>query len=277
MLPWQPGHQFWNAVNPFDGEIGNPGNGQRGHLNFFFCRENAGCRARRKDQKTIADVRMFPQESPTVIQGLSRWLGMGINALRRSFSTLWRLEARLKGVQFEGSAIFLGRPIITVECESSLVLGDGVSLGSATRVNPLANFQPCVLRTTAPGAKLILGRNVGMSATVVCAASSIVIGENTLVGAGAMIIDNDFHVWTDQGWTSSLPPGHARPISIGREVFIGARAIILKGVTIGDRAIIGAGAVVTKDVPAGALAAGNPARIHLRKQPIATAPDGLRD
>jgi len=186
------------------------------------------------------------------------------------------LEARLKGVQFEGSVIFLGRPIISVAANSSLVLGDAVTLASATRANPLANFQPCVLRTTAPGAKLILGRNVGMSAAVVCAASSVVIGENTLVGAGAMIIDNDFHVLTEQGWSSSLPPEHARPISIGREVFVGARAIILKGVTIGDRAIIGAGAVVTKDVPAGALAAGNPAQIHPGKQPIKAAPDNPR-
>jgi len=48
-------------------------------------------------------------------------------------------------------------------------------------------------------------------------------------------------------------------VIIGRGCFIGARAIILKGVTIGDCAVVGAGAVVTRDVPAGHLAAGNPA------------------
>ena len=48
---------------------------------------------------------------------------------------------------------------------------------------------------------------------------------------------------------------------IGRGVFVGAHAIILKGVTIGDRAVVGAGAVVTQDVPARQLAVGNPARI----------------
>jgi len=50
-------------------------------------------------------------------------------------------------------------------------------------------------------------------------------------------------------------------IKIGDDVWIGAGAIILPGVTIGEGAIIGAGAVVTKDVPPFAVVAGNPARI----------------
>ncbi len=47
---------------------------------------------------------------------------------------------------------------------------------------------------------------------------------------------------------------------IGRNVWIGAGALILPGVTVGDDAIIGAGSVVTRDVPAGATFVGNPAR-----------------
>jgi acetyltransferase-like isoleucine patch superfamily enzyme len=51
------------------------------------------------------------------------------------------------------------------------------------------------------------------------------------------------------------------PIQIGNDVWIGARAIIIDGVTIGDGAIIAAGAVVTKDVPPYAIVAGVPARL----------------
>lgn len=52
----------------------------------------------------------------------------------------------------------------------------------------------------------------------------------------------------------------SRPVKIGRNVWIGAGALILPGVTIGDDAIVGAGSVVTRDVPAGATVVGNPAR-----------------
>jgi len=52
-----------------------------------------------------------------------------------------------------------------------------------------------------------------------------------------------------------------RGIKIGDDVWIGARAIILSGVSIGSGVIIGAGAVVTKDIPDWAVAVGNPARV----------------
>lgn len=52
-----------------------------------------------------------------------------------------------------------------------------------------------------------------------------------------------------------------KPITIGRDCWIGAGTIILGGVTIGDGTTIGAGSVVTRDIPAGVVAAGNPCRV----------------
>lgn len=58
-----------------------------------------------------------------------------------------------------------------------------------------------------------------------------------------------------QGWES------AAPISIEDNVWLGAGAIVLPGVTIGCNSVIGAGAVVTRDIPAAVVAVGTPARI----------------
>jgi acetyltransferase-like isoleucine patch superfamily enzyme len=76
-----------------------------------------------------------------------------------------------------------------------------------------------------------------------------------------MVLDNDFHApGSGFAWLAEYSK-NSKPIKIGRGCFIGARSLILKGVTLGDRVIIGAGSVVTKDVPAFSVAAGNPARI----------------
>jgi len=53
----------------------------------------------------------------------------------------------------------------------------------------------------------------------------------------------------------------SKPITVGKNVWIGARAIVLGGVSIGDYAIIAAGSVVTHNIPKGAIVAGVPARI----------------
>ena len=65
------------------------------------------------------------------------------------------------------------------------------------------------------------------------------------------------------GWHDLATPAKtllARPILIGEDAFVGARAFVLPGITIGAQAIVGAGAVVTRDVPPGITVVGNPAR-----------------
>jgi acetyltransferase-like isoleucine patch superfamily enzyme len=189
---------------------------------------------------------------------LATFIGSLLSRFRQARSGIWRLEAQFKGVEFKGKAEFLGRPLVSVAKGGRIVLGEGVCIGSSVRANPLGIPQPSALRALNRGAQLILGPRVGMSGSVLCAGHYIEIGEGTILGAGAMVVDNDFH--------QPVGATGARPVKIGRGVFIAARAIILKGVNVGDGALIGAGAVVTKDVPAFHVAVGNPARAFPAKE-----------
>lgn len=198
-------------------------------------------------------------------QSMSRSLGLLLAFFRALPSVLWKKEAQFKGVQCAENVLFLGRPLLSLVPGSRIVLGRRVRIHSALRSNPLGCAQPSVLRTQSAKARIELGDGAGISAAVLCAADFIEIGEGTILGSGAMVVDNDFHS-RGEGWSWKEDYlSSAKGIKIGRGVFIGARVLVLKGVTIGDRAVVGAGSVVTQDVPAGSLAAGNPASIRNRK------------
>lgn len=89
--------------------------------------------------------------------------------------------------------------------------------------------------------------------TEIHAGQSVTIGDRVLISWDCVILDRDYH------GTSSSPESIA-PVTIEDDVWIGCRAIILKGVTLGKGCVVAAGAVVTKSVPPGAIVAGNPAR-----------------
>lgn len=105
------------------------------------------------------------------------------------------------------------------------------------------------------GGSIFLGNGTYLNRnTEIIAAKEVAIGRNCLISWDVLIMDTNQH-----GLGGQSPA--ARPVKIGDRVWIGARAVILPGVTIGDGAVIGAAAVVTKDVPPHTVVAGNPARI----------------
>lgn len=95
------------------------------------------------------------------------------------------------------------------------------------------------------------------------------IASGTVVGMGTHTLNNistspiftEKHNATGTSWCESSTEFPYRKVIIGNDVWIGARAMILGGVTIGDGAVVGAGAVVTKDVPPYSIVGGVPARI----------------
>ena len=178
-----------------------------------------------------------------------------------SLSPVWRMYLMLRSVKVGSGFTCIGRPCINLGRGGNIFLGKNVSLCNSGMANPLAEYGRCRLATVAPGAQIFIHDHVGMSSCLIACANKVEIGEGTIIGGGALIIDTDFHPRLAEVNWGTDPRSVSKPIVIGKKCFIGARAIILKGVRIGDGSVVGAGSVVTKDVSAGTIVAGNPATV----------------
>jgi acetyltransferase-like isoleucine patch superfamily enzyme len=126
-------------------------------------------------------------------------------------------------------------------------------------------------------AGILIGDNTYIGASALISAEKIEIGNDVLIAWGCTIVDHNSHsvVWSERrddvrNWYRGVKDwkGIKRaPVMIGDKAWIGFNAIILPGVTVGEGAVVGAGSVVTKDVPPYTIVAGNPARI-IREIPI---------
>jgi putative colanic acid biosynthesis acetyltransferase WcaF len=117
---------------------------------------------------------------------------------------------------------------------------------------------------------ITIGGNCVISNCFFYALDKIDVGDRTIIGQSVFLCtgshdlhSEDFHLAT-------------KPITIGGCVWIATGATILPGVNIGDGAVIGAMAVVSRDVPAGAVVAGNPARVVRTGRQVPEGFDPLR-
>lgn len=108
-----------------------------------------------------------------------------------------------------------------------------------------------------PNSIVSIGNNVGVfERTVLNPSEQITIGDN--VGIGCEVL-----VWTHGAWLDVLEgfPADFGPVTIGDNVWLPARSIVLPHVNIGNNVVIGTNSIITKDIPDGALAAGMPAKV----------------
>lgn len=139
-----------------------------------------------------------------------------------------------------------------------VVLGQGVTFGYGMG----AKVGNGAIRIQARGrdSLVAIGAETSFSNEVqIFAEKSVAIGSKCLIGDSVLIVDSDFHDLSPEGRHSG--PATIEPVVIEDNVFIGSRAIILKGVTIGRDSVIGAGSVVTRSIPPRTVAAGNPAKV----------------
>jgi acetyltransferase-like isoleucine patch superfamily enzyme len=140
----------------------------------------------------------------------------------------------------------IGRP--RVENFGYMELGDGVVLRSALVPLELA---------TGVGGRLTIGADTFVNyGTSIGAAGEMRIGRRVNIAPFVTILDTSYHDPYDR---KRVPP--PRPVTIGDDVFIGAKAAIMPGVTVGEGAIVALGAVVTHDVPPFSVVAGVPAKV----------------
>ncbi len=168
------------------------------------------------------------------------------------------------GVRFKFPFYFFGVPLIRRARGSSIILGQGVEIRNGTWANVIGVDHQTCLSTRLEGAEIMIGNNVGISGGSIVAAKSIHIGDNVLVGANCLIVDNDFHPIDPEGRRYKSTNVGTKPVVIGDNVFIGARVIILKGSIIGKNSIIGAGSVVAGEILPNSIASGNPASVKCR-------------
>jgi acetyltransferase-like isoleucine patch superfamily enzyme len=130
-----------------------------------------------------------------------------------------------------------------------------LTCGAGVRLSPIAAF--------ANAGRIAIGDRTRVGDRVCLWAGDregrIVVGRDCLLGPGTFVTASDYSL--EPGATIKSQATRERDIVIGDDVWIGAGSIITAGVVIGDGAVIGAGSVVRRAVPAGAIVAGNPARV----------------
>ena len=190
---------------------------------------------------------------------LRTWSKTYINCLRSGlpFDKTWSLSGRIVVIRRSG----LSRLIHSIK-SGHIIIGKYFICANKVRANSIGLIQPCVFNVSTPNSSIEIGNNVGISGSTINATKSITIGNNVLIGSGCLITDTDSHPlhWEDRIRNNNAKTKSA-PIRIEDNVFIGARSIILKGVTIGEGAVVGAGSVVSQDVPPFVVVCGNPAKI----------------
>lgn len=162
------------------------------------------------------------------------------------------------------------RVYIDIEEGAKLEIGDNFSMTSGANFNALSrNSRGCICLERSESC-LTIGDDTGMSSPCIWVKQKVTIGSRVKLGADCILMDSDAHSLDYRIRSSKEIIGNktidnvmaaCAPIVIEDDVLIGARCIILKGVTIGARTVIAAGSIVTKSIPSDCIAGGVPCKV----------------
>ena len=177
-------------------------------------------------------------------------------------SNWFKLLMKATKVKYGKNIVLKGTPVVFNKGGATLEIGDDCVIKSSFLSNLIGLYQRTIIVTRVSGAEIKIGNNVGISGATIYARKLIEIGDNTMVGGNAKILDNDFHpIEIEARLNDDKDKIGTRPVKIGKNCFIGCNALILKGTELGDGCVVGAGAVVSGKFEENSVIAGNPARV----------------
>ena len=194
-----------------------------------------------------------------MINKLLKLLFFILNLIQEFFDNIYNtLNLNRNNIIYNQKPKIQGR--IILKNKGLIKFGNNLLIINSAKYNPVIS-NPTTIATLNDSAKIIISENVGISGASIVSATSIVIENNVNIGGGVCIWDTDFHpVDPTLRKINKTDAINSKPIIIEENVFIGARAIILKGVKIGRNSIIAAGSIVASDVSQNSIYAGNPAK-----------------
>jgi carbonic anhydrase/acetyltransferase-like protein (isoleucine patch superfamily) len=192
---------------------------------------------------------------------------------RPAFRLLYRVNVMAREIWISACRFFWNEPLFRSQCAAvgrglrmedlPYIVGAGrIILGNDIRLSGKSTVMFGSILAESP--ELIVGDGTFIGHSCGFHIGRLIrIGRHCLLAGGVQVFDMDGHpLDADRRRAGEpTPPEAIEPVIIGDDVWVGAGAMILKGVTIGDRAIVAARSVVTKEVPPGMIVAGNPARL----------------
>ena len=180
-------------------------------------------------------------------------------------SNWFKILMKATKVKYGRNLLLKGVPVIFNKGGAILEIGDNVTIKSSFLSNLVGLYSRTIIVTRTNEARIKIGNNVGISGATIYAIKGIDIGDNTLIGGNVKIIDNDFHPIDIEARNIDIKEKiGTKPVTIGKNCFIGCNSILLKGTVLGNGCVVGAGAVVSGRYEDNCVIAGNPARVVKR-------------
>jgi len=232
-----------------------------GHSSFCYAKQLLTGHPNRKTHfEDPLKMPMQPNEStsdeilqpPAPAVGLDKLKSPAFRAAAQAFFELKRhyYQLRYPGLEMAEGTLIKGS--ISVKGSVQISIASGCRLGKAIEIFGSGS--------------VTIGRNCSLNGCWIGCDSTITIANDCLI-SDCYLLDTDYHNLEPRLRHTPSGPKVTAPISIERNVWIGANATVMKGVTVGQDSVVGLGSVIRKSLPAGVVAIGNPQQIVRRFAP----------